>query len=72
MVAGVDSHPDPKFSDEEVSRAVLDWSVNNNAAITLDVPLKSHKGTIGSLGGVLPERYFEQLKVVAEKVKSAT
>ncbi len=72
MVEGIDSHPELKFTDEELTRAVMDWSVNNNAAITLDVPLQSHKGTIGSLGGVLPDMYLKQLKAVAEKVKSAT
>jgi hypothetical protein len=72
MVEGVDSHPELKFSDERLAEAVIDWTIRNRAAVTLDVPLQSYKGTIGSLGGILPDLYYRQLKTVAERLRSAT
>ena len=72
MVEGVDSHPELKFSDDRLAEAVIDWTVRHRAAITLDVPLQSHKGTIGSLGGILPQMYDRQLKTVAAQLNSAT
>lgn len=72
MVAGVDRHPELKFSDEQLVAAVLDWTVCRRAAVTLDVPLQSHEGTIGSLGGSLPELYHRQLRVLAARLKDAS
>ena len=72
MVEGVDPHPEPKFSDDRLAEAIIDWTVRNHAAITLDVPLQHHQGTIGSLGGILPETYERQLKAVAEQLTRAT
>ncbi len=72
MVAGVDAHPECKFPNDRLAQAVIDWAVHHRAAITLDVPLQSHQGTIGSLGGILPELYNRQLKAVAAQVKRAT
>jgi len=64
VVACVDSDPALKFSDEQLADAITDGTVRNGAAITLDVPLQSDQGTIGSLGGILPDLYFEQLNRV--------
>jgi hypothetical protein len=72
MVAGVDAHPRLKFSDEQLAEALMDWTVRNRAAVTLDVPLQCDTGTIGSLGGILPELYVRQLKAVTDQLKRAT
>ncbi len=72
MVEGIDTHPELKFTDEQLAEAVIDWTVRNGAAITLDVPLQCHKGTIGSLGGVLPELYLRQLQAMTEHLDDAT
>ena len=72
MAEGVDTHPVLKFSDEQLTEAMIDWTMRNRAAITLDVPLRHHTGTIGSLGGILPDLYLRQLQAVAERLRDAT
>ncbi len=71
MVAGVDAHPELKFSDEQLTQAMIDWTVRNRAAVTLDLPLQCERGTIGSLGGILPELYHRQLQAVSEHLRRA-
>lgn len=66
---GVCPNPITRFTDQELGDFMTDWVVRNQAAVTLDVPFESYKGTIGGLGGVLPEMYYRQLKAVAAAVR---
>ncbi len=68
-VGGVCPDPITRFTDDELKAFVVDWVVRNQAAVTLDVPFESYKGTIGGLGGVVPEMYYRQLDAVAAAVR---
>ena len=67
---GVCPAPVTRFTDDELMAFMVDWVVTHRAAVTLDVPLQSYQGTIGGLGGVLPELYFRQLAAVAAALRT--
>jgi hypothetical protein len=63
---GRESDSTLRKTDDELRKCLLDWVVDNRAAVTLDLPLRSANGIVGSLGGVVPGPYYRQLSAVAE------